>query len=567
MLAALSLPLAIVAAVLGGVLAVFAWLHRDTAGAGPLSMFLLTASLMAVSEGMSVFSPGEPVTLFWAKLGFVFGALVPLAWLLTVLEYTGRERWITLRTAPILLVEPVVFSLLVWSNEGHGLVWASTTVDPVQGYTAFSGVEALAFWGHLMYVYLLVAIGAAILLRLLWRSEGPFRDQSTALLAAIAIPMIVSGLYSFDLLPLAFDPTGLTFVLSGVVLAGAIFRGQLLNVSPAARELGREQLVAELDDPVVIVDTQGAVVDVNEAGERLLSGERTAVLGRQLAAIQPALASSIDGDDGQSEVSLEQDEVLRHYDVRVSSFTRAYGHVSGQIISLRDVTERTHREQRLDVMNRLFRHNLRNEMNVVRGNAELIASALDDPDLRGRADRIMATVDEIIDRSDKVGALSNALDADATGEQADITQILDSVVERAASAHPEASITFESGVEGATLFVDAGPSIEIALDELLDNALEHHDGEQQTVVVSLDTEREDRARIQIRDDGPGIPDQEIQVLEDGVETPLHHGSGIGLWLVTWIIERAGGTIEFDVTDAGTTVTVTLPTERNQALAS
>jgi signal transduction histidine kinase len=59
--------------------------------------------------------------------------------------------------------------------------------------------------------------------------------------------------------------------------------------------------------------------------------------------------------------------------------------------------------------------------------------------------------------------------------------------------------------------------------------------------------------VTITDDGPGIPQQEIEVLNAESETQLEHGSGIGLWLVQWIIDRSNGTVEIESAEDGSTV--------------
>jgi signal transduction histidine kinase len=64
----------------------------------------------------------------------------------------------------------------------------------------------------------------------------------------------------------------------------------------------------------------------------------------------------------------------------------------------------------------------------------------------------------------------------------------------------------------------------------------------------------------VRDNGPGIPEDELVPLQEGTETPLKHGSGLGLWLVEWGISRLGGTIQFDANEPrGTVVWLRLPT--------
>jgi PAS domain S-box-containing protein len=70
--------------------------------------------------------------------------------------------------------------------------------------------------------------------------------------------------------------------------------------------------------------------------------------------------------------------------------------------------------------------------------------------------------------------------------------------------------------------------------------------------------------ISISDDGLGLAQHEIDVFESGSETPLTHGSGLGLWLVYWIVTNHDGSIDATSSDDGTTVTVTVPGQQISA---
>ncbi|WP_321163750.1 ATP-binding protein [Halorubrum saccharovorum] len=82
--------------------------------------------------------------------------------------------------------------------------------------------------------------------------------------------------------------------------------------------------------------------------------------------------------------------------------------------------------------------------------------------------------------------------------------------------------------------------IDRALDELIRNAVEHHDRERPMVEVTVES-KTDAIEVRIADDGPGLTDMNRDVLETGqaVEA-LYHGSGLGLWLVYWVVQQSGG---------------------------
>jgi hypothetical protein len=62
----------------------------------------------------------------------------------------------------------------------------------------------------------------------------------------------------------------------------------------------------------------------------------------------------------------------------------------------------------------------------------------------------------------------------------------------------------------------------------------------------------------VTDNGPGIPDNELTVLDRGRETMLEHDSGIGLWIVNLAVDENGGTVHYEVGDEGSTIRIRLP---------
>lgn len=64
----------------------------------------------------------------------------------------------------------------------------------------------------------------------------------------------------------------------------------------------------------------------------------------------------------------------------------------------------------------------------------------------------------------------------------------------------------------------------------------------------------------VRDDGPGIDEMEAAAIDAGTETALVHCSGLGLWLVNWIVTRYGGSFAIRPREdaAGSVAAIRLP---------
>ena len=123
-------------------------------------------------------------------------------------------------------------------------------------------------------------------------------------------------------------------------------------------------------------------------------------------------------------------------------------------------------------------------------------------------------------------------------------------------SYPEAEIRVDLP-ESVRVYADK--TLEAAISEVVENAIEHSGGERPSVTVTVALVEEERewVEVTILDDGPGIPEEEREVLVEGEETALHHGSGLGLWLTNWIVGKFGGELAFDDDADGGSVTLRL----------
>ena len=215
-----------------------------------------------------------------------------------------------------------------------------------------------------------------------------------------------------------------------------------------------------------------------------------------------------------------------------------------------DITERKRREQRLEVFNRILRHNLRNQLDVIRSHAEVLA----DQTTGDHAGRIIAAVDELAGIGARARNTDRIMSMGDRQSEIGLAETLREIV--AEFAHDRDDLRLRTDLPEIAHLTTNESAVEIAVECALENAVEHAES---TVTVALERER-DSCVVTITDDGPGIPEAELVPIETGTETNLQHGRGLGLWQLRWSVDRLNGALSFD-TDSGTTVRITIPDRR------
>ena len=205
-----------------------------------------------------------------------------------------------------------------------------------------------------------------------------------------------------------------------------------------------------------------------------------------------------------------------------------------------------------DVYSRVLRHNLRNDLNVIRGAAAEAGDA--GPERTGTLlDTIQRTADRLAATSDRARQIKRVIDRTDPIREIDLRRAVWPVVRRLREAVPAATIRTDLS-QG--LCVRAHRDLPLAVRCLAENGIHHNEGDA-TVEV---TARRSGSVVELRvtDDGPGIPDHERTAIEASRETDLEHGSGAGLWLARLVVDRSDGRLRFAETETGTTVVAELP---------
>lgn len=323
-------------------------------------------------------------------------------------------------------------------------------------------------------------------------------------------------------------------------------------------------IVERLEDPIMLQDREGRFRVVNEALTEYAEMSREELLGRtEFAFMDETAATRIEARKAQV---LEQEQPVQYSisptfptengEVFSTSRYPYYdqdGSLAGTIAICRVVTDLKSRENQLRVMDRVLRHNLRNDMTTIGMFAEKLRDTASD-ELAADADRIHTTSLKVNRMVEKQRKITDFLTERSREQPIDLARTVDTVVEQLRDRYPDAEIQASLP---ETCPVETITDIEQAVTELVENAIVHSDGETPSVEVRVSDDG--CPTVVVADDGPGIPDMDRQVLTAGKEVePLYHGSGLGLWLVHLIVERGGGHVAVTENEpTGSVVTIRL----------
>ncbi len=340
-----AVAVTLVSSVLIVVLAVYVARHRRVAGGLPLTVVLAAGAFGYWAYAMELWTTG-PARQTWGDIKYIGVVIVPPAFLAFNLAYTGRGRWLTRRLLTVLAVVPIAVLTLVSLPGTHDWV---RQYEPGQLQATF-GSARLGPVGNVFVIYsaAMVAAAAGLTIFTLARISRLYRRQVTVLVIALAIPWVFNVLFTFNIDPFArFDPTAEAFLLAGVVLVWGVFRFRLVDLAP----LAMAAVVAQMPEAVIVLDAYQRVVDINPAGQALVSSTKADAVGTVVTDLLrwPGGLSTL--METTAEVIVTNGPVDRDYEAAVSPLSTGPGRpAGGHLVVVRDITERKAAQAHLERM-------------------------------------------------------------------------------------------------------------------------------------------------------------------------------------------------------------------------
>lgn len=587
----------------------------------PYIILLLTGVLISVWLGMAIWSrrPGTGIIPFvvmaigltiWtsASLGrliatpllfkIVFShimylgiTIVPAAWLSFILEYTGKQKWVTRRLIMFLAIEPILLQLIMLTNSLHSGFWIDPELVTIDGLIIFQSTAGIIFWTHAIYSYILLLISCVVLLHTLIKSPHLYRGQIFYLLIGVFAPWVANIVFITGLSPLPsyIDLTPLAFAITVASVAWSMYRFRLLDLIPIARDV----IVDSMEDAILVLDMSNRILDVNPSAVKLLSKPIDQIVGKPIIEVVPHRAELIrsfqDMGDGKREFEIDIDGTTSYFELRMSIINNRKQVETGRIVTLNDITvlkesyfALQRANEQAQEMTRLksqflatMSHELRTPLNAIIGYTELqlagIVGELSETQQQyqervfANAQHLLSLINDVLDLS-KIEAGRMELIA----EPFKLRQWADEIIQQNSVLAEEKKLKFVHQIDKRfpeELIGDAGRLKQIIIN-LLSNAIKFTPEGQ--VSLTIDYCNQEKWAITVVDTGIGIPPHKLETIfdefhqVDNSSTREYSGTGLGLAIVRKLAISMGGNVRVESTiGEGTQFSVTLPLTVNE----
>ena len=300
---------------------------------------MLGIAIWALSYGLELSSTSLEQMLFWINVEYLGIAFIPAFWLLFLLKFTGKDKWLHPKYFYAFMLLPLITLLMVWTNKYHHLHYKSVGLDNSGPFPLLSLETGPWYIVHTIYFYTLLVWGVILLVNKYRKSDQVFRKQNLTILIAVFIPWVANVLYLFGYRPMGhIDSTPFAFIITMLFLSIGLVRFRLLDIIPIARE----KVIEAMNEGLIVTDNQDRIVDLNQEIRKILSIDEKKIIGKRLGLILPdqnELYELIKSRKaGQLQLKLVNSDLF--LEASLTPLFENQNAYSGLIILIRDITER-----------------------------------------------------------------------------------------------------------------------------------------------------------------------------------------------------------------------------------
>lgn len=204
-----------------------------------------------------------------ALTAWIVMSLQPPLYALLVAQYRHGDAGVVPWRSRLLLALPTLAGIAAaLTNGSHGLFYGpgSELGPPIAGLPRLMTERGPLFYLTVSVGYAWMTVATWMVWRSFAESRGAQRRHWAGFLWMSMVPLAGNVAYiGFGARLLGVDPTSTAFAVTAAGFAWLMGRDRLFDAAPLARRL----LFEELPDPVLVLDAEGRIAEVNQAARRL----------------------------------------------------------------------------------------------------------------------------------------------------------------------------------------------------------------------------------------------------------------------------------------------------------
>jgi len=254
----------------------YTWERRSAKGVTAFTWYAAGQTLWTFGFILELISPDLTEKMFWDGFQWLASILLVVAFPVFAVQYTEYKFKNPQHVFILSLIGPVVFVVILITDGWHHLIYPNPHLTSASPFPELLYDFTWVVYGYALYSYIVLFWGVGLLAQRLFRPHGLYRTQIAIILFGFLLPILgtILTLFNIHIAPQR-DATPFTNVIANLIIAWGLFRYKLFEVVP----IGRDRLFESIVDPVVILDNQHIVVDINTAMLNLLDRKAIDVIG------------------------------------------------------------------------------------------------------------------------------------------------------------------------------------------------------------------------------------------------------------------------------------------------